>query len=338
LKKDIALSDTKLKSLEKDKSAIVVLLSDLEKNISKKNAEVKHLSGSTCPYCNQHYEQAQEKLEKAKLDLIEYDKEVVALGVSLGGKYIELEAEQKIKDILVGKLAEKDGDYQALLEAKKYIPSIDKLTLIKKELPIAISKYEELSIAVNPHHDALEELENYEEIKIDTKELDDLKDELEHNKFLLKLLTDKNSFIRKKIISKNISKLNQRLGHYLDKFGLPHAVTFTSDMYCEITEYDRTLDYGNLSGGEQKRINLALAFAFGDVGADLSQKINIMFTDEIDGGAICQNGMENIINVLKDKAKEDDIGLWIISHRAEMQNRFPKEMTIVKQHGFASIQ
>ena len=42
----------------------------------------------------------------------------------------------------------------------------------------------------------------------------------EHQEFLHKLLTSKDSFIRKKIIDQNLQYLNYRLGHYLDKVRL----------------------------------------------------------------------------------------------------------------------
>ena len=58
---------------------------------------------------------------------------------------------------------------------------------------------------------------------IPVNELTNLKD---HQEFLLKLLTNKDSFIRKKIIEQNLSYLNNRLTYYLDKLGLPHQVEF----------------------------------------------------------------------------------------------------------------
>lgn len=338
IKKDISIIDSSISSVKRDIANITSNIAKLIKESDKKKSEIEHLSDSKCPYCSQHFTKANEKIKVCEADIEKLSIEISNLGAEIEIKNEELQVINDAREKMIADLTEKNGDYEALLSAKKVIPDLLTINKIKRELPTLQIKIAELENSTNPHVTALKELEEYEDIKIDTKELDDLKNEIEHNKFLLKLLTDKNSFIRKKIISKNISKLNQRLQYYLDKFGLPHLVTFTPDMYCEITEYDRVLDYGNLSGGEQKRINLALAFAFGDVGADLSEKINVMFTDEIDGGAICQNGMENIIKVLKDKAAEDDIGLWIISHRAEMANRFANELTVIKENGFTHIE
>ena len=56
----------------------------------------------------------------------------------------------------------------------------------------------------------------------------------EHQEFLLKLLTSKDSFVRKKIIDQNLSYLNSRLTHYLDRIGLPHTVKFQNDLTVSI--------------------------------------------------------------------------------------------------------
>ena len=58
-----------------------------------------------------------------------------------------------------------------------------------------------------------------EEITYDV--INELTDLREHQEFLLKLLTNKDSFIRKRIIDQNLSYLNGRLGQYLDRIGLP---------------------------------------------------------------------------------------------------------------------
>jgi hypothetical protein len=84
-----------------------------------------------------------------------------------------------------------------------------------------------------------------QEVTYDT--LNDLTRLQEHQEFLLKLLTSKDSFIRKKIIEQNLSYLNARLTHYLDRIGLPHTVVFQNDLTVSIEELGRELDFDNLS-------------------------------------------------------------------------------------------
>ena len=86
-----------------------------------------------------------------------------------------------------------------------------------------------------------------QEISFDT--INDLTRIKEHQDFLLKMLTNKDSFIRKKIIDQNISFLNTRLSHYLAEVGLPHMVRFLSDLEVEITQYGKEFDFDNLSRG-----------------------------------------------------------------------------------------
>ena len=82
---------------------------------------------------------------------------------------------------------------------------------------------------------------------------------------MYKLLTNKDSFIRKKIIEQNSAYSNNRLTHYLDKVGLPHTVVFQNDLTVEITQLGQDLDFDNLSRGERNRLILGLSFAFRDV-------------------------------------------------------------------------
>ena len=53
--------------------------------------------------------------------------------------------------------------------------------------------------------------------EIDYTTMNELVKVKEHQEFLLKLLTNKDSYIRKRIIDQNLSYLNARLSHYLDK-------------------------------------------------------------------------------------------------------------------------
>ena len=78
----------------------------------------------------------------------------------------------------------------------------------------------------NPYLDQIDELQKQaiQEVNYDT--VNTMQKLKEHEEFLYKLLTNKDSFIRKKIIDQNLTFLNNRLTHYLDQLGLPHLVTF----------------------------------------------------------------------------------------------------------------
>ena len=188
----------------------------------------------------------------------------------------------------------------------------------------------------NPYTEQVEQLKvnGMEEISYDLiNEQTYLK---EHQEFLHKLLTSKDSFIRKKIIDQNLQYLNYRLGHYLDKLGLPHDVKFSSDLSVEITEYGRDLDFDNLSRGERNRLILGMSWAFRDIYESLNRPMNLMCIDELVDSGMDTTGVENALAVLKKMGREANKNVFLISHKEELQGRVNNVLYVIKEGGFTS--
>jgi DNA repair exonuclease SbcCD ATPase subunit len=158
----------------------------------------------------------------------------------------------------------------------------------------------------------------------------------EHQEFLLKLLTSKDSFVRKKIIEQNLSYLNQRLTHYLDRIGLPHTVVFQNDLTVSIEELGRELDFDNLSRGERNRLILSMSWAFRDVFESLYQPINVLFIDEMIDSGLDTQGVENALALLKHMSRERHKSIWLVSHRDELAGRVENILRVVKENGFTN--
>jgi DNA repair exonuclease SbcCD ATPase subunit len=158
----------------------------------------------------------------------------------------------------------------------------------------------------------------------------------EHQDFLLKLLTSKDSFVRKKIIEQNLSYLNQRLTHYLDRIGLPHTVKFQNDLTVMIEELGRELDFDNLSRGERNRLILSMSWAFRDVWESLYHPINLLFIDELIDNGLDTSGVENALALLKKMSRERHKSIWLVSHRDELAGRVENILKVVKENGFTS--
>jgi DNA repair exonuclease SbcCD ATPase subunit len=167
-------------------------------------------------------------------------------------------------------------------------------------------------------------------------ELNELTRLQEHQDFLLKLLTNKDSFIRKKIIEQNLSYLNNRLTHYLDRIGLPHQVIFQNDLTVEITELGRDLDFDNLSRGERNRLILSMSWAFRDVWESLYHPINLLFIDELIDNGLDTQGVENALAILKKMSRERNKSIWLVSHREELAGRVENILKVVKENGFTN--
>jgi DNA repair exonuclease SbcCD ATPase subunit len=154
--------------------------------------------------------------------------------------------------------------------------------------------------------------------------------------FLLKLLTSKDSFLRRRIISRTIPFLNTRINHYTSQLGLPHVVKFDADLSCTVSEFGRDLDFGNLSAGEKKRVNTGMALAFRDVLHHLHAKSNLLLIDELDG-ALDSSGIDAIVRILKEKSRDEALGIYVISHHPQIQGRLDRTLIIQKEHGFSTI-
>jgi DNA repair exonuclease SbcCD ATPase subunit len=188
----------------------------------------------------------------------------------------------------------------------------------------------------DPYADQIKDMQEtaVEEITYDT--INTLTRIKEHQEFLLKLLTNKDSFIRKKIIDQNLSYLNARLGYYLDRIGLPHTVKFQNDLTVSIEELGRELDFDNLSRGERNRLILSLSWAFRDVWESLYQPINLLFIDELVDSGMDASGVENALAILKKMSREGKKSVWLVSHKDELAGRVNNILTVVKENGFTS--
>ncbi len=172
---------------------------------------------------------------------------------------------------------------------------------------------------------------------INYDEINRLTVEREHQEFLLKLLTDKGSFIRKKIIDQNLTLLNHRLSGYLEKLGLPHEVKFQNDLSVEITQLGRDFDFDNLSRGERNRLILSLSWAFRDVFESMNHPINLMFIDELIDSGMDGQGVDASLVVIKDMSRNRSKNIFLISHREELISKCETILIVRKENGFTVI-
>jgi DNA repair exonuclease SbcCD ATPase subunit len=188
----------------------------------------------------------------------------------------------------------------------------------------------------DPYVEQIAEMSAKAEEDIDYDEMNRLVSLRDHQDFLLKLLTNKDSFVRKKIIDQNLAYLNQRLSYYLDKIGLPHTVVFQNDLTVNISELGRELDFDNLSRGERNRLILSLSWAFRDVWESLYQPINLLFIDEMVDSGMDSSGVEAALAILKRMTRDRNKSVWLVSHKDELVGRVNNVLTVTKENGFTS--
>lgn len=191
--------------------------------------------------------------------------------------------------------------------------------------------------SVNPYVEQIDRLKLTAIQEISYEKINELSKKRDHQEFLLKLLTNKDSFIRRKIIDHNLSYLNSRLSFFLDKMSLPHEVKFRSDLEVEITQYGKDYDFANLSRGEKTRLVLSLSWSLRDVYESLNDRVNIILVDELIDSGLDTSGVESALAVLKQMVRDSNRTCYLISHRDELIGRVDEILKVTKENGFTTF-
>jgi DNA repair exonuclease SbcCD ATPase subunit len=321
-------SNAKLQEITVARKSITVQLNAKRQHLSQsenqQNRLVQHYTSvleHNCPMCGQqmhNQKQAQliEDLETqiAHLDqLINQEQPLVS----------NLEHDQKLLDHELAVLQTLPTVYDSIDAAYDHKNSVRELH----------REVERLKLEQNPNTDQLSSLNDtlqdvsYDEIN----ELTSLKD---HQEFLYKLLTSKESFIRKRIIDQNLAYLNHRLNDYLTTLGISHAVKFQNDLSVEINYMGQDMDFAQLSRGESTRVILALSWSFRDIFENMTTSVNFMGIDELVDVGIDTAGVEKAIEILKGMARDRNKSIFLISHKEELIPRVSQILSVIKESGF----
>ena len=313
--------NNKITSLRKELSTLEPALQRADKSVAKLDKDITELEDATCYTCGQelHADKKAEIAERKDKELVDAKAYQVEVSDKLSHVVTDLEA--------IGDINGKPTTfYDSAKEAYEHRSNVDNL---KQTLEAKAGEED-------PYTAQIDDLNETAIQKIDWLVVNELTSFKEHQEFLLKLLTNKDSFIRKKIIDQNLAYLNNRLTYYLDKLGLPHQVLFQNDLNVEITQLGQDLDFDNLSRGERNRLILGLSFAFRDVWESLYQNINLLFIDELIDSGMDTAGVENSLSVLKKMARERSKNIYLISHKDELIGRVNHVLRVVKENGFTS--
>ncbi|AXC39309.1 UNVERIFIED_ORG: recombination-related endonuclease [Escherichia phage CMSTMSU] len=175
-------------------------------------------------------------------------------------------------------------------------------------------------------------------VPIDYSDYNNLDKMANHQDFLVKLLLNKDSYVRKRIIEQNISYLNTRLQYYIDMCGSEHNVVFLNDLSVEIEKSGQYFDYKQLSRGERTRVNIALSCAFRDTYESLYQSINILIIDEMIDQGLDSSGVLRVWSIFQDMAAVRGKNVYAISHREELLSKTEKILKVVKEDGFSTVE
>ena len=313
---------TNLQTLQAENDRTATSLKRSNTKLKELKASLESAKAGVCPTCEQ---------ETAHLDTHETYTADLVESISKEQKYYA-ELEERMGGVLEALAEFSDIPENPTL----FYTTLEEALQHKHNVETMRSQLEEKALEENPYIEQIDSLQTsgLQEVSFDI--MNELTHLQEHQDFLHKLLTSKDSFIRKKIIDQNIAYLNHRLAYYLDKLGLPHDVKFASDLGVEITEYGRDLDFDNLSRGERNRLILGLSWAFRDMYESLNRPMNLMCVDELIDSGMDSMGVENALGVLKKMHREQGKNIMLISHKEELVGRVNNVLTVIKEGGFTA--
>lgn len=311
----------KLKSLNKERATLDSAIAQAERSVKKYDDELAKLKDKKCHACEQElHDHKHEEMS---------DSAVQHLGEAM--KYFDKVTADRSK-------IQKEIDTVGLVTTRPdtYYDTVEQALKHQNNLKTLETQLTVKAGESDPYQEQIDELRHTAMQSISWDRVNELTRIKEHQEFLLKLLTSKDSFIRKKIIDQNLAYLNNRLTYYLDKMGLPHTVLFQNDLTVLITQLGQDLDFDNLSRGERNRLILSLSWAFRDVWESLYQQVNLLFVDELVDNGLDAAGVESALAVLKKMARERKKNIFLISHKDELIGRVNNVLKVIKENGFTS--
>ena len=167
------------------------------------------------------------------------------------------------------------------------------------------------------------------------KKLADKKEEVMYHDFAYSLLKDDG--VKTKIIKRYLPLINQQVNRYLQM--MDFYINFKLD-----EEFNETIEspiherfsYASFSEGEKMRIDLALLFTWREVArAKNSVNTNLLIMDEVFDSSLDGFGTDEFLKIIRFVIK--DANVFVISHKAELHDKFNSVIKFEKIKGFSRI-
>ena len=249
-----------------------------------------------------------------------------------------------VKDLLleIGKEEEREHKFTQLSDSvMKLNASISQsnfqITSIKKTISDIEEEIKELE-GSNPDKKA--EFVKLEGLVKNKKELGSTQAENRKDRDTLLVASQllKDNGIKTRIIKTYLPAMNQLINQYLQR--MDFYVNFTlNENFEEIikSRYRDVFSYDSFSEGEKSRIDIALLLTWRSI-AKLKNSVdtNLLILDEIFDSSLDQQGGMDLSWILRNF--DDNSNIYVISHRENLDGKFERTITAVKEKNFSVIQ
>lgn len=299
------------------------------KNIQDIIDKWRAMNGKICPKCQQVIENNH-----------------VASNISSEEEKLEVKTDAKLKlSDECKRLKEVINSVEVKLKEKKPAVTIQEAKTHNREITRSAKAISDLEdnieqerLADNPYKQIIEDNSDYiEKRKLEIENLAESKIELEvlykHYNYIYKAYNERNK-IKSYVFREFIPFINKRVNHYLEILNLDVRVGLTDSLGIQSNMWG----YDFQSGGERKRTDLAFMLAMFDFHEQMyGRQCNILVLDEVDG-RMDDDGIEGLINIIKNELSQKVECILIISHRNQMHDVFDKEIRVLKRDGESFIQ
>ena len=329
---------TELQATEQSIRQNEKLLSRTQTELGEATLALKEIEDNKCPTCKQHWEADpayRTEVEDQKQENQGQIKELEEL-ISQEEPVVE-----QLGDIVAdtnNDVASTESSIQEIQDADLTYESVEEAAGAGATLKSLRGQLKDKEGEMNPHLESIDKLKANAIQQADDSEVKELRKLVDHYNFLVELLTNKNSYIRKLIIDRWLPKLNQRISYWLKILELPHQVTFQPDLSVEIKLFHEEYDHGNLSKGERNRLRISMNFAFQDVFEYMNYHINLLGVDELIDSGICPRGAENAVTALRVMCATKNKRVLLITHRDDVAAQVDDVMLVKKENGCSWIE
>ena len=202
-----------------------------------------------------------------------------------------------------------------------------------RDLESEIQRFTDQLANRNTEHEKLKEFKS--NLKKALEELSEIKEEIVHYDFAYSLLKDDG--VKTKIIKKYLPFINQQVNRYLQL--MDFYINFTLDEEFSETvksPIHEDFSYSSFSEGEKMRIDLALLFTWREVArVKNSVNTNLLILDEIFDSSLDGFGTDEFLKIIRFVVK--DANVFVISHKADLHDKFNSVTRFDKVKGFSRI-
>jgi DNA repair exonuclease SbcCD ATPase subunit len=133
-----------------------------------------------------------------------------------------------------------------------------------------------------------------------------------------------------------LPSLNQSIQNMAAQIHLPYMIKFDDKFNCIINALGEEINPKSMSTGERKKADFIIIIAMLKILKIRYPSLNLLFLDEI-FSSVDSSGIYEIIKILSEVSKENNLNTWVINHTELPMELFDKKVEAYKEGGFSKL-